>query len=163
MTLAERARRPRAGRLLACAVAIAALLLPASAAAAEPRADLPDIEDEVMCTICGTLLQLSDSPQAERERVLIRRLIAEGRTKDEIKDALVAEYGEEVLATPDSKGFDLAAWLVPGAVIALAFAAIVFAVARLTRRSRRAAPAAIPELDASDRERLERDMSAHEL
>src|SRR4029077_13162793 len=34
-----------------------ALLLsgPASANAAEPRASLPDVEDEVMCTICGTL------------------------------------------------------------------------------------------------------------
>jgi cytochrome c-type biogenesis protein CcmH len=164
VTPPARAHLPRAGRLLACAFAIAAvLILPASAAAADARADLPDIEDEVMCTICGTLLQLSDSPQANRERALIRRLIDEGRSKDEIKDALVAEYGQEVLATPDSKGFDLAAWLVPGAVIALALAGIVLGVARLTRRSRDAAPARVPELDASDRERLERDMSAHEL
>src|SRR5918995_1582522 len=103
-------------RVLGCLWLVAcALLLPGGAAAAEsPRASLPDIEDEVMCPICGTLLELSESPQADRERALIRRLIDEGKTKDEIKDALVAEYGEQVLATPDAGGFDLAAWLIPG-------------------------------------------------
>ena len=63
------------------------------AAAAAPKATLPDIEDEVMCPICGTLLELSDSPQAEREVAFIRRRIAAGQTKSQIKDALVAEYG----------------------------------------------------------------------
>ena len=30
------------------------------------------------------------------------------------QDALVAEFGPEVLAVPEAEGFDLAAWLVPG-------------------------------------------------
>ena len=77
-------------------------------------ASLPDIEDEVMCPICGTMLELSEAPQAERERAFIRRLIAEGQSKDEIKDELVAEYGPEVLAVPDTEGFDLVAWILPG-------------------------------------------------
>ena len=92
---------------------VAIALLAPGTAGAQTRASLPDIEDEVMCPICGTLLQLSDSPQAERERELIRRLIAEGRDKEQIKDALVAEYGEDVLATPGSTGFDLTAWVLP--------------------------------------------------
>ena len=76
----------------------------APALAAEPRASLPDIEDEVMCPICGTLLELSEAPQAERERVFIRNLIAAGATKEEIKDALVAEYGEEVAGAARGRG-----------------------------------------------------------
>ena len=60
-----------------------------------------------------TLLAESDSPQADRERALIRNLIAQGEDKDQIKDALVAEYGPRVLATPSGHGFDLLAWLVP--------------------------------------------------
>ncbi len=67
-------------RLLTIAAALL-LLLPAAATAQanpEPQASLPDIEDEVMCTICGTALQLSDSPQAERERAFINDLIGEG-------------------------------------------------------------------------------------
>ena len=96
---------------LVAAIACAALL-PAAAAAA--NASLPDIEDEVMCTICGTTLQLSDSPQAERERVFINELIAQGKTKDQIKAALVDEYGPEVLAVPSDEGFDLiGGWVIP--------------------------------------------------
>ena len=91
------------------------LALPAAAAAQEPQTSLPDIEDEVMCPICGVTLELAtEAPQAIQEREFIRERIAEGQTKDEIKDALVAEFGPEVLAVPEAKGFDLAAWLVPG-------------------------------------------------
>src|SRR3954470_3853721 len=103
-------------RLIAVGVvALAVLLAPAATAQQAPaRASLPDIEDEVMCPICGTLLELSFSPQAERERDFIRRLIARGETKAQIKSALVDQYGEDVLATPSDSGFDLAAWIVPG-------------------------------------------------
>ena len=80
----------------------------------EPQTNLADIEDEVMCTVCGVPLELAlEAPQAEAERDFIRELIAEGRTKEEIKDALVVEYGENVLAVPGTEGFDLAAWLIP--------------------------------------------------
>ncbi len=89
-----------------------------------------------MCPICGTALGLSESPQADREREFIRGLIAEGRTKDEIKDALVAEYGDEVLAVPEPKGFDLAAWLVPGIAIVLAAIAIFIGLRRWRRTDR---------------------------
>jgi cytochrome c-type biogenesis protein CcmH len=144
--------------------ATAGLLLaasPATVGAAAPRASLPDVEDEVMCTICGTLLAESDSPQADRERALIRQLIARGEDKDQIKDALVAEYGPRVLATPSGHGFDLLAWLVPGAGILLAGGAIgYFAVSRSRRRSGEPEP---PALDASERSRLDEDMARYDL
>jgi len=131
------------------------------AAAQQPRASLPDIEDEVMCTICGTLLAESQSPQADRERALIRELIAKGEDKDQIKDALVAQYGPRVLATPSGHGFDLLAWLVPGLGIVLAAAAIAFGLRRTLRdRPRQPAPAA---LDPADAARLESDMNETEL
>ena len=90
-----------------------------------------------MCTICGTTLQLSNSPQAERERVFINELIAQGKTKDEIKAALVDEYGPEVLAVPSDDGFDLVGgWILP-AVGVIAGATIVGAAAWRWRRSQR--------------------------
>ncbi|MGH2923611.1 MAG: cytochrome c-type biogenesis protein, partial [Solirubrobacterales bacterium] len=106
------------------ALAALALIFAAPAASAQEPASLPDIEDEVMCPICGTPLEHSQAPQADRERALIRRLIAQGATKDEVKDALVAEYGEEVLAVPDDEGFGLAAWVLPPAAILFAGGAI---------------------------------------
>jgi cytochrome c-type biogenesis protein CcmH len=145
----------------AVAALLLALALAGPAAAAEPRASLPDIEDEVMCPICGTLLQLSDAPQAERERAFIRARIDQGQSKEEIKDALVEEYGPEVLATPESSGFDLAAWIVPALGLILAAIALGLGGWRLLRRGRR--PAAEPEtLSPEDATRLERDMSAYD-
>jgi cytochrome c-type biogenesis protein CcmH len=143
-----------------------ALLLPApaSANAAEPRASLPDVEDEVMCTICGTLLAESASPQADRERALIRNLIAQGKDKDQIKDALVDEYGPRVLATPSGHGFDLLAWLVPGAVLAAGLVAGILAVRRgLRARGERRADRDTPEPSRADLDELERDMSRYDL
>jgi cytochrome c-type biogenesis protein CcmH len=134
---------------------------PLAASAASPRANLPDIEDEVMCTICGTLLAESDSPQANGERALIRKLIAQGETKEQIKDTLVAQYGRNVLATPSTHGFDLLAWIVPGLGIVLAAIALVVMAVRLRRR-RGDPPEPPPELDSADAARLERELSSYD-
>jgi len=141
----------RAGALVAAALALA-LALPATA---QERASLPDIEDEVMCPICGTPLEHSQAPQADRERALIRRLIAAGASKDEVKDALVAEYGEEVLAVPDDEGFELTAWVVPPLALALAAGTIAWLLWRRPREP----PEGPPGLDPGDAERLERELA----
>jgi cytochrome c-type biogenesis protein CcmH len=108
-------------------------LLPATASGAVERTTLPDVEDEVMCPVCGTPLNLAQAPQADRERALIRRLVAQGKTKQQIKDRLVAEYGENVLAEPDDKGFDAAAWIVPIIVVLGALFALALIVPRWRR------------------------------
>jgi cytochrome c-type biogenesis protein CcmH len=96
-------------------VAAAALLaLAAPAHACTPRASVSELENEVMCTVCGLPLSLAtESPQAQRERALIVRLVGRCETKRGIERRLVAEYGSEVLASPPSGGFEAAAWLVP--------------------------------------------------
>jgi cytochrome c-type biogenesis protein CcmH len=136
----------------------------ASVWAAEPRASLPDIEDEVMCPSCGTPLALAFSPQAERERSFIREQIAAGQSKEQIKQALVAEYGEEVLALPDDSGFDLTAYLVPAVVVLGAATALAFGLVRWRRRP--PAPGSEPDerdLSPADSARLERDLSRYDL
>ena len=132
----------------------------AASASAEPRASLPDIEDEVMCLECGTALNLSNAPVAERERAFIRREIKRGRTKEQIKDALVDRFGPAVLALPDDEGFGLAAYLVPIVVALLAAAGVVIAARRWRRPPRPAV--ATPRLDPSDERRLERELTAYD-
>ena len=129
---------------------------------AEPQTNLADIEDEVMCPICGTTLGVSQAPQADRQREFIRELIARGRTKEEIKDALVAQYGDEVLAVPEPEGFDLAAWLVPGVAILLAGAAIAVGVVRWRRRPGSSQATAPSRLSAAEEERLRLDLSRYD-
>jgi cytochrome c-type biogenesis protein CcmH len=146
------------------AVVAAALLVPVAALA--ESASLPDIEDEVMCTICGTTLQLSSSPQAERERVLINDLIAKGLTKDEIKDELVKEYGPEVLAVPSDNGFDLVGgWVLPAAGVVVGAALVILAARRWRRDQRRddaLAPGATgPDPSSDDSKRLREDLERY--
>jgi cytochrome c-type biogenesis protein CcmH len=140
------------------------MALPAAASAAVPRTSVTDLEDEVMCPICGTLLELSSSPQAERERAFIARLVRGGRTKAQIEDALVAQYGPEVLAEPSGSGFDISSWLVP----TLAFAIAAVALALGVRRWRRPPgdedsppPGRGPSPEAA--EKLEADLARYDL
>jgi len=145
-------------------LAVAALALPAGAAAA-PQTTVNDVEDEVMCPICGTLLELSDSPQARREKAYVARLVAAGKSKAEVKDELVAQYGPEVLALPKASGFDLSAYLVPVLALLLATVVLAFSVARWRRDGKRSPPesAAAPAPRGEDAERLEADISGYDL
>ena len=83
-------------KLIAVATIAAMLAAPAVAAAAScPRTTLGDVEDEVMCPVCGVPLNLAtDAPQANRERAFITDQIRQCRTKSEIKDALAAQFGD---------------------------------------------------------------------
>jgi cytochrome c-type biogenesis protein CcmH/NrfF len=156
------ARRPLA--ILAAAAACAALAAPA--AAQEPQTSLPDIEDEVMCPVCGFTLELaSEAPQANQMRDFIRDRIDRGQSKEEIKDALVAEFGPEVLAIPEAEGFDLAAWLVPGVAIVLAGVAIFVGLRRWRRAGGggQGGPPPGEALDADEAERLDSDLARYEL
>jgi cytochrome c-type biogenesis protein CcmH/NrfF len=93
---------------------VAALLIGVPAAtASEQHPTLPELEGEVMCLVCGTTLDQSSSLFADRERTLIRRYIAEGDTKSEIKSKLVAQFGEQILAAPPDSGFNILAWWLP--------------------------------------------------
>jgi cytochrome c-type biogenesis protein CcmH len=165
----------RAGaRCAFTALAIAAaLLVPTTALATsatpgtppQAQANLPDIEDQVMCPVCGTALNLSFSPQADRERAFIRHEIAQGKTEDEIIDDLVAQYGTAVLAEPPKSGFDLTAWLVPGGAIVVAAVALGLGLWRWRRAARRSGPPPGDgqPLDPGDAERLEEDLARYEL
>lgn len=153
----------RLGRA-AIVVGLLSLTLSGGASGATPQTSLGDLEDEVMCPICGTLLELSEAPQAERQRVYIARLIAEGETKEQIEDALVAQYGPEVLAEPSGSGFDLSAYLVPIVAFLVAIVALAFGVLRWRRvaeRSNQSAPKPGPGNEAA--ERLEADLSRYDL
>jgi cytochrome c-type biogenesis protein CcmH len=149
------------------AALLALLALGATAQAAPPQTTLTEIEGDVMCPICGTLLELAESPQSERERALISRLIAEGRTKAEIKDELVAQYGDRVLALPQGSGFDLTAYLVPAIAFLLAVGAVAISIWRWRSRPRGSDGAGgdgAPRAPAGEEaERLDADLARYDL
>jgi len=144
-------------------VALVAGLLIAPGATACPRTSLGDVEDEVMCPVCGTPLNLAEeAPQAERERAFIQRQIDQCRSKGEIKRALVAQYGDRVLALPgdqqDDDLGDVVVYVVPALAILLALIAVAFGASRWRRR-RRPAPTGPPVAS----KQLDADMDRYDL
>jgi cytochrome c-type biogenesis protein CcmH len=152
----------RPARLLALVAAIALALAAASPAlGATPKASFNDIEDEVMCDVCGIPLNIAESPRAEQQREEIKQLIARGETKKQIKDTLVARYGPSILATPEHHGFTLAAYIVPIAAVLAALVALAIAIPRWRRRRPPAGgdDDGGPGLSATDARRLDEDLA----
>lgn len=143
-------------RFLAVVAVAAAALAPAAAGAGPPNA--ADLEAELVCPVCETTLDQSNAPIAERMKLYIRERIAAGDSEREIKDALVAEFGPGVLATPQKSGFGLLAWLLPLVAIAGGLVAVTL-LARSWARGRaadRAVSPLEPELDRRVDEELAR-------
>jgi cytochrome c-type biogenesis protein CcmH len=157
-------------RMLVALIALAVFAVPAVAVAQScPRTSLGDIEDEVMCPICGTALGLAtESPQAQDERAYIQRLIARCRSKDQIKTALVAQYGERVLALPGDSGddslSDVLVYAIPALAVLLGAGGIAFAVTRWRRDGRGGQPlAASEDAPAPSTAQLDVDIERYDL
>jgi cytochrome c-type biogenesis protein CcmH len=137
-------------RATAIAALLGALVAGVGAASAAPP-NAADLEAELVCPVCETTLDQSNAPVAERMKTFIRVRIAAGDSEEEIKDALVAQFGPGVLAEPPGGGFGLLAWLFP--LAGLVGGAIVIAL--LVRAWSRRGPPAGPPSERLDPE-LER-------
>lgn len=159
---------------MSAALVIAALAAPAPVLAAVARTNLPAVESQVMCVTCKIPLTVAQSPQADRERAFIQELINQGQSEAQIKQALVGQYGPQVLALPATHGFDLAAYLVPIAAVVFVAGLLALLLPRWRRHGR--SPAAIAggatgegatpagatqegTLDPADAARLEADLA----
>jgi cytochrome c-type biogenesis protein CcmH len=158
--------RPRTGALLAVlslalSLGVPTALATAPATAATPRASLTTIERQVMCVTCKIPLNVAESTQADREREYIQSLIDQGQDEAQIKSALVSQYGPTVLGLPATHGFQLAAYLVPLAVVVTLAALLAMLLPRWRRRAREPALAGAPPetLSAPDAARLDSDMA----
>jgi cytochrome c-type biogenesis protein CcmH len=105
----------------------------------ENEAEIQAIETRLECN-CGCTLDVftcrttdfscTYSPRLHREVLALR---SQGKTAQQVLDAFVAKYGEKALMAPKPRGFNLAGYLVPGAVIAAAGAALVLVIGRRGR------------------------------
>jgi cytochrome c-type biogenesis protein CcmF len=119
-----------------------------------------DLNGHIVC-MCGTCgrkrVGECTCAVAAGQREEIARLVAEGKSFDEVVQYFVAKYGsQEVLAAPIDEGFNRLAWALPY-VAGLAGIVVVGGVAiRWTRRSAgAAAPEALPRADAALESKLD--------
>ncbi len=136
---------------------LGALLVTPVARASERHPSQAELEGDVMCPVCGTTLDQSDSPAAEQLKRVIAQRIAAGDTKSEIERRLVAEYGDEILAAPPHRGFGLLAWWLP--IAGIAGAAVVLGVGAWRWSHVRDREDAGPRLDRALEQRLDDELA----
>jgi cytochrome c-type biogenesis protein CcmH len=139
---------------------LVALLLAPAARGSERHPSQAELEGEVMCPVCETTLDQSSSPAARQLKRVIADRIAAGDTKTQIKDRLVAEYGDAILAAPPREGFGLVAWWLPVIGILAAAVAVGFG-ARRWARAREPAPVG-PPLDPTLERRVDYELRRFE-
>jgi cytochrome c-type biogenesis protein CcmH len=145
----------RAALAIACVLLLAATSVGSAWAVGPPSA--ADLEAELVCPVCETTLDQSNAPVAEKMKEFIRERIAAGDSEQQIKDALVSQFGRGVLATPSRSGFGLLAWLVPLVALGVGAVAVALLVRAWTRR--RAVPVPDPPLDPDLERRLDEELA----
>jgi cytochrome c-type biogenesis protein CcmH len=144
---------------IAAALALVALLVfPAVAEACNGWSE-PDMETQLMCPTCHQVLAYSQSTIATNIRGHLHTWCSAGWTSGQVKSRLIAQFGNEILASPPKHGFDLLAWVIPGA--ALLAGAIVAAVLTTRWRGRRGPPPP-PPVDPGLSARIDADMARFE-
>jgi cytochrome c-type biogenesis protein CcmH len=143
-------------RTLLILVVAAATTSATASAAAPPKA--ADLEAELVCPVCKTTLDQSDSPIAQRMKLYVRNRIAAGWSAQQIKNALVAQFGPGVLARPPKGGFGMLAWLLP--LIALGVGALAVGALIWSWSRRRAPPHAV--LDPALERRVDEELARFE-
>jgi cytochrome c-type biogenesis protein CcmH len=136
-------------------------LLPAAGSASERHPTQGELEGEVICPVCQTTLDQSDSPIAQRMKIFIARRIAAGDTRSQIEDKLIATFGQSVIARPATHGFDLLAWLLPLVAVVGGAAVVGVAAWRWSRARAPVAPAGQP-LDPAVERRIDEELARFE-
>ena len=125
-------------------VAIALALTPFVVFAQTPEEELEReaqaIDKMIMCPVCPA--ETIDQAQVEisfQMRAVIREMLAEGRTRDEVLNYFVDRYGADILAAPPKSGANLVAWILPIAGVVAGIAVLFLVIRSMT--GRRTAPA----------------------
>jgi cytochrome c-type biogenesis protein CcmH len=111
-----------------------------------------EIAGQFACPECqGQSIAESDIPISREIRLEIGRRLDQGQTEDQIRDYLVAQYGENIDYTPRATGVTGLVWIIPVVVVVLALAGLVAVFRRWRREERFEATDADRELVARAR------------
>jgi len=106
-----------------------------AAAPPDPQAlelEAKQIETMLIAPCCWMQqVSLHQSPASDEIKANIRRLLAEHKTRQQILDAYVAEYGDRILAEPPNHGFSSFLYVLPWVFLAVSIGIAVTVVRRL--------------------------------
>ena len=100
---------------------------------------------------CGVTAGVFALPLDFRDRIAIRELLNQGRTRAQIIDYFIKKYGGQVaLAAPLDRGFNRLAWLLPYSLAAVAAGGLGYGAYRMAKRPK--APESNADPSVSDQE-----------
>ncbi|HEY3764348.1 MAG TPA: cytochrome c-type biogenesis protein CcmH [Gaiellales bacterium] len=148
----------RRGGLAAVLALLALLAFPAAAEACNGWSE-PSMETQLMCPTCHQVLAYSQSSIATNIRAHLQTWCASGWTSGQVKNRLIAQFGVAILASPPKHGFDLLAWVIPGAALA---AGVAVATVLALRWRGGGGPPSPPAVDAATSARIDADLASFE-
>ncbi len=161
------ARTPRLrGARSRSAAVLGGLLLALAVAAGCAADDRPiveranGLEKQIICPVCpGETIAQSQVQIAKDMRRLVREKLEAGESDKQIRDFFVDRYGDRILASPPTRGFALAVWVVPPALMLVGAGGLGLVLREMRRRRAAAVDGAdtadaelAPYLDAVDEE-----------
>ncbi len=133
-------------------------------AAADPQTlerEAKQLETMLMAPCCwAQQVSLHQSPASDEIKRNIRRLLADGKTRQQILDVYVAEYGDRILAEPPARGFSRALYVAPWIFLVGSVGLVVVVIRRLRSSGAepaRAEPASAPP-DEAESERIDEEL-----
>jgi len=137
------------------------LLLPAPGLAALTETE---VSESLICYACpGEPLSVDRCSGGDRMRAAIRSMLAEGKSKQEILDYFVAQFGDSILTTVPKKGFNLVAYLGPVIGLLAGIPIAILVIRRWGSAGRRQAAETPPEatavLDEKMKQQIEKELS----
>jgi cytochrome c-type biogenesis protein CcmH len=146
------------------AVLAASLLVLVIAPAFAAAVTTKEIEEALTCQCgCGLTVHACNHLQCGSGIPLkneVLTLVNQGLSRDDILLRFRARYGEKILSSPTTEGFNLTAWILPFVVVAAGAGMIVVWVRRWTRDGGPGADGPRPtEMSAEDRDRLRAELA----
>jgi cytochrome c-type biogenesis protein CcmH len=116
-----------------------------------------EIDDQLIAPCCWTQpVSQHYSEVAEKIRNEVHEMVSAGKSRDQILDHFVAQYGERILARPRAKGFNALIYLLPWASLLLGAGLVILLIKKM--RSPSAAPAPSPMPDSRYTSAVEKEI-----
>ncbi len=124
-----------------------------------------EVSESLICYVCpGEPLNVGRCSGGDQMRTVISSMLDQGKSKQEILDYFVAQFGESILTTVPKKGFNLVAYTGPFIALLVGIPLAIFLIRRWGSAGRResaeqAATEKATPFDEQTRLRIEKELS----
>ncbi len=134
---------------ITAALLLGACLVAPPAAPAKGRDPAQAITSQLICPCsCGEVLSGCTCDTGKSMQAFVEGSLKNGKTKDQVVGALVAQYGEVIRGAPKAQGFNLVVWVAPFAATLAGLAMAFFVLRRWVGRRPAAADLAGASMEA---------------